>query len=84
MSAYTTDWKNIDLNCNGERRLNIIEPLSFDTLLLEINCNLYDINEVSVTEQFLEDLNCRITDAKEVFFANLQNLVNHAKRERES
>jgi hypothetical protein len=73
------DWGNIDLNSPYQRSLNLIDELTFDTLLLEINCNLWEINQETVRHQFEEDLNSRIEEAKSIFENNLQNLVNYAK-----
>lgn len=77
------NWDNIDLTDGWERDLNLIDPLSFSTLLLEINCNLPEIDAASVTAQFETDLQSRITEAREIFRANLSNIVNHARKERE-
>jgi DNA-directed RNA polymerase sigma subunit (sigma70/sigma32) len=79
MNNYSTDWSNIDLTSSWERHLNIIDPLSFADLLLEVNCNLPKINEQSVRRQFEEDLQRTIDSAREVFEANLRNVVKHAK-----
>lgn len=77
------DWRNIALDDNFERSLNIIEPLSFSTLLLEIKCNIKEINCVTIREQFAADLQQRADEAWEVFDANLINIEQTAKRERE-
>lgn len=79
MNNYGTDWSNIDLTSSWERQLNIIDPLSFADLLLEVNCNLPKINEQSVRRQFEEDLQRTVDSAREVFEANLRNVVKHAK-----
>lgn len=79
----TVDWKNINLQSPYERSLNLIENLTFDCLLLEINCNLPQINEATVRQQFEEDLNSRIEEAKAIFEDNLANLVNYANSVRE-
>ena len=76
--VHDRDWNNIDLNSMNERDLNIIDPLTFETLLLEIECNIKDINKGTVTEQFLEDLNYRNKEAVEVFKANLDSIVKKA------
>jgi len=72
------NWSNINLRSPYERSLNLIENLTFDCLLLEINCNLPEINEETVRQQFEEDLNSRIEEAKAVFEDNLTNLVKYA------
>jgi hypothetical protein len=78
MKNYYTDYSNIDLNSGYQKDLNIIDPLSFADLLLEINCNIPDINERTVRRQFEQDLQRTIDSAREVFESNLSNIVSHA------
>lgn len=76
------NWKNVNLSDNYERDQNIIEPLSFDTLLLELNCNVAkeNLTEAEVIRQFEIDLNQRVNESKEVFKNNLKNILHEAKR----
>jgi hypothetical protein len=76
------DWNNIDLNSH-EVDSYLIDPLTFGTLLLEINCNIRDINAATVTAQFEEDLQSRIEEARSIFKSNLKNIVKKAKKDRE-
>lgn len=76
------NWKNVDLLSAYERDQPILDELSFEVLLLEIQCNLKEINERTVTEQFETDLQNRIESAREVFALNLSNLVKQANKER--
>lgn len=76
------DWKNVNLKDGYERDQNILDGYSFETLLLEINCNLKEINRKTVEEQFLESLRFNIESAKEVFYNNIENIVTQAKEER--
>ena len=76
------DWLNIDLTSGYERDQTMLDPYSFDSLLIEISCNLKEINEKTVTAQFNETLNERINEAKEIFAANLKNIVKQARKER--
>ena len=76
------DWNNVDLNSH-EVDLYLIDPLTFETLLLEINCNIRDINPATVTAQFEEDLQSRIEESRSVFKANLNNIVKKALKNRE-
>jgi len=82
VGSYGIDWNNIDLDSPSEASHNIIEGLTFDALLLEINCNLRDINAETVTEQFETDLQSRIREARDIFRMNLKNIVRHARKER--
>jgi hypothetical protein len=79
---YGINWKNVNLSDSYERSQPIIDPLSFDTLLLEINCNLPQINAATVRKQFEEDLKSRIESAREVFENNLQNIIDNANEYR--
>lgn len=72
------DWNNVDLN--RESDATILDAYTFDTLLLEVNCNLPVINRETVRKQFETSLQNKIRDAREVFEANLNNIVSHAKK----
>ena len=76
------DYFNIDLNSDYERNTDILDGYNLDTLFLEISCNLREINEETVKKQFYESLNAKIQSAKEIFNANLQNIVKYAQEER--
>ena len=76
------DYLNIDFNSDYERNSNILDGYDFDTLFLEISCNLREINEETVKQQFYESLNSNIQSAKDVFNANLKNIVKYAQEER--
>lgn len=76
------NWKNIDLKSDYELSQPILDPYSTETLLLEITCNVRDINRATVTAQFIESLNQNIRTAKEIFADNLDNIVKEATRQR--
>lgn len=76
------NWTNVDLNSH-EVESYILNPYSFKILLLEIDCNLSEINEDSVRQQFLTELEAKVSEAKEIFEANISNIVEHAKANRE-
>ena len=77
------NWNNVDLkDGSSERDSNLIDGLTFDTLLLEIHCNIKEIDIKTVSEQFEEDLRGRVREAQEVFKSNLNNIVKQAKEER--
>lgn len=77
------DWENVNLKDGYERERDILDGYSFDTLLLEIQCNLKEINKKTVEKQFLEALRFNIESAKEIFYNNIDNIVVQAKKERE-
>ena len=76
------DWNNVDLKSAYERNQSILTGYTFETLLLEVSCNLREINKNTVREQFETELNQRIKEAKEIFEANLANIVKDAQEER--
>ena len=73
------DWTNVNLDSSYERDQHIIDPLSFDTLLLEVSCNLPEINRETIRAQFETDLKSRIESAREILNDNLDNLVKNAQ-----
>ena len=77
------NWKNIDLTDNTERDLNILDPYSFNILLLEIDCNVKLINKETVRNQFKTELKRKTVEAIEIFNNNLDNIVKQAKIERQ-
>ena len=76
------DYFNIGLKSDYERNSDILDAYNLDTLFLEISCNLREINEETVKKQFYESLNSKIQCAKDIFNANLQNIVKYAQEER--
>ena len=76
------NYLNINLNNDHERNTDILDGYNLDTLFLEISCNLREINEETVKKQFYESLNSKIQSAKDIFNANLQNIVKYAQEER--
>lgn len=83
-NSYSIDWNNVDLNDNHQRNQNLLEPYDFDTLLLEINCNIKteNLNPETIKKHFDEVIRLRVEEAKEIFEANLDNIVKQAKNER--
>ena len=76
------DYLNINLNNDHERNTDILDGYDLETLFLEISCNVTEINEETVKAQFYESLNSKIQSAKDIFNANLQNIVKYAQEER--
>ena len=76
------DFLNIDLNSDYERNADILDGYNLDILFLEISCNLREVNEETVKAQFYESLNSKIQSAKDIFNANLKNIVKYAQEER--
>lgn len=78
------NWKNIDLNSPYESSQNILDGYDFDTLLLEISCNIKDINEATIKEQFELSLKQKVESAREIFKDNQANILNAALKYRNS
>lgn len=78
------DWEKIDFESSFQRSLNLIEPLTFETLLLEVDCNIPEITKGAIILQFKEDLSSRIEEAWEIFGANLDSIHSAAKQKRKN
>lgn len=76
------NYSNVDLKDGYEASQNILDGLSFDTLLLEISCNIKDITKETVKAQFETDLKNLIQGARDIFTANLDNIVKEAVEQR--
>ena len=76
------NWENVNLKSSYERAQNIIDPLSFDTLLLEISCNVKNIDKETVMKQFEDNLKSKIQSAREVMLNNLDNIIKEAQEYR--
>ena len=81
---YGINWDNINLKDGYERNLNMLDPYDFDTLLLEVNCNLREINRETVAAQFNEVLESKIATARSIFKSNLDNIIKNAIEYREN
>ena len=77
-TEYTTNWNNINLDDNYQANLNLLENYTFDTLLLEVECNLREINKETVKAQALEVINAKHREAIEILNSNLDNITAKA------
>lgn len=76
------NWNNVNLSDGYERDQNILDPYDFDTLLLEVSCNVKHITEETVKAQAMESLRSKYNTAIEILNANLANITKHAQDER--
>lgn len=77
------DWNNLDLKDGScERDSSLIDDFTFEDLFTMINCNIKDINPVSVRKEFYDFLNNKVNETKEIFEANLNNIVKQSKIKR--
>ena len=72
------NWKNVNLNSNYESSQNILDGYNFDTLLLEISCNLKEINESTVKAQAMLSIKQKYDTAIEILNDNLANITKKA------
>ena len=79
------NWQNVNLKDAYQLDQNIIDPLSFNSLLIEINCNIKDteITKETILKQFEDDLQSRIRSARQVMRDNIENILKEAKGEPE-
>jgi hypothetical protein len=76
------DWKNVNLESSYERAQNILDPYNFETLLLEINCNLRDINKETVRAEAMAQIRAKFEQAIHILDENLENITQKAIEER--
>lgn len=72
------NWKNVNLNSHSESSRDLLDSYDFDTLLLEIECNLPLINTETVKKQALLSLKIKYDTAIQILNDNLENITKHA------
>lgn len=77
-----TDWTNLELPEDND--LNLLEAYSIDALLLEVSCNLPEINAKTVKAQALESLATNLQDFHAILDANLDSIVKEALAQRKA
>ena len=81
-----TNWTNLNFKDSSTQSLNIIDPLDFGTLTLEVCCNIasHKLSEETLEAQFQTDLDQAVENAKTVWQANkkeyLKWLLAEAKK----
>ena len=85
MNDYTIDWENVNLKSDYQKSLNILEPYNFEILLLELYTNIpnHKMTKEEITKHFNLVLNAKVNEAKEIFEANLQNILKQAIADKE-
>ena len=76
------DWKNVNLESSYERAQNILDPYNFETLLLEINCNIRDINSETVRAEAMAQIRAKFEQAVHILDENLNSITQKAIEER--
>tara|TARA_R110001592_G_C13090638_1_gene743405 strand:+ start:829 stop:1092 length:264 start_codon:yes stop_codon:yes gene_type:complete len=83
MSTGNIDWTNVNLEENYERSLNLLENYTFDTLILEISCNLRreKFTEEEIKQLATDMIRAKYREAMELLEDNLTNITNQVKKE---
>ena len=83
-AEYTTDWNNINLSSAYQRNLNILEPYDFETLLLELHCNIptKDLTKEAVLSHAKEVINAKMIEAIEILESNVENVLKYELEQR--
>lgn len=78
------DWNNVNLNDSYERDQNFLDPYNFDTLLLEINCNIREenLNRETIKAEAEKQIKLKLACALEILESNLDNITRKAIEER--
>jgi len=74
------NWQNVNLNDSYEVDQNLLDPYNFNTLLLEISCNIKDseITENTVREQAMLSIRQKYNAAIDILHDNLSNITAKA------
>ena len=86
MSTYGINWANVNLDSSYERSQNILENYNFDTLLLELSCNIpkEKLTRSKIVKHFEQVLQSKVDEAREVFQDNLNNIQQQVINEHNS
>lgn len=74
--------RNWKLNDDLFRLDNVLDPITFDEIIMTVRCNCRDVNRKTVIKTFKEILEMRLTDAKEIFERNIDKICNQVIKER--
>lgn len=75
-------WNNLNLDDGYERSQNLLDDYDFETLLLEVSCNVKDITCETVKAQAMQSICEKYNTAVEILNANLSNITAKAIEER--
>ena len=79
---YGIDWKAVDLTQAYNRDQNILDSYNFETLFLEIHCNMREEEKTAanILKHACEVLNSKMELAKEILIDNIYNITDYAKK----
>ena len=73
------NWK---LNDDLSRYDNVLDPITFDEIIMTVRCNCRNINRQAAIKTFKEILEMRLTDATEIFERNIDEICSETIKER--
>ena len=78
------NWNNVDLNSGYEKSQNFLDGYDFDTLLLEVYCNMKkeDTTRENILKHVKAEIANRVQSANEIILANIDNIVKYAIEEK--
>lgn len=76
------NWYKINLDSPFESSQPILDSYDCNTILLEVACNLKEINRDTVRAQAMESIKSKYNTAIEILEANLDSLTKKALQER--
>lgn len=79
-NPFETDRSNVDLEREGS--LELISGMTFDALIMEIETGSVDrvVNRETLTRHFEKRLRDIATNAREIFYDNLDNIIAYGNR----
>ena len=85
MNAYEMDWYNVDFDNTWNRSQCMLDGYDFETLFTELRCNIptHELSRETIRQQFEETLSLNVDTAREIFRANLDNILAHELKTRE-
>ena len=74
------EWK---LGVDLDREDNLLDPITFDDVMLALRCNCKEINEESFNKTLNEIMNIRMTDMRELLRRNKKLMIDFVRREKD-
>jgi hypothetical protein len=78
------DWNNVNLSSPYESSQNLLDGYDFDTLLMEVECNLPTLTKETIKAQAMLSIKQKYNTAIEILNSNLDNILKEALKYRNS
>ena len=72
------DWLNVDLSSPYEREQDFLSGYDFETLLLEVQCNLRELIEEAILKHAYTEIDAKAREAKAIVKANIKAILKEA------